>query len=165
MNRLPLDMAERWPYKISRGVIGPAGESYAASVSLSCATKAHTAFRSGQVMTAMPSDLSTRKNSARARGTSWGYRCSMLWEEKTASTDSEETVDMSVMVPTRSGLTDSSMSNRSSFQADKALVVRSLRLGPQPTWRKVFMMVYWGVVRKKPHGLVSGGVHDVLMNI
>ena len=90
-------------------------------------------------MTAMPSGLSTRMNSDRAKGTSWGYRCSMLWDEKTASTDSEETEDMSVMVPTRSGLTDSSMSKRSSFQWDRALVVRSLRLGPQPTCRKVFM--------------------------
>ncbi len=90
-------------------------------------------------MTAMPSGLSTRMNSDRAKGTSWGYKCSMLWEEKTASTDSEETEDMSVMVPTKSGLTDSSMSKRSSFQKDRALVVRSLRLGPQPTCRKVFM--------------------------
>jgi hypothetical protein len=109
-------------------------------VSLSSAIKAQTDLRSGQVMTAMPSDLSTRRNSDRAKGTSWGYRCSMLWEEKTASTDSEETEDMSVMVPTRSGLTDSSMSKRSSFQEDRALVVRSLRLAPQPTWRKDFII-------------------------
>ena len=109
----------------------------------------------------MPSGLSTRMNSDRAKGTSWGYRCSMLWEEKTASTDSEETEDMSVMVPTRSGLTDSSMSKRSSFQEDRALVVRSLRLEPQPTCRKVFMGFHkkpplpcerWGFGLTNPRG-------------
>jgi hypothetical protein len=31
----------------------------------------------------------TRKNSLRAIGTSWGKRCSILWEEKTASIDPE----------------------------------------------------------------------------
>jgi hypothetical protein len=46
---------------------------------------------------------------------------------------------MSVMVPIRSGLTDASMSKRSSFQEGSALVVRSFRLVPQPTWRNVFM--------------------------
>ena len=92
-------------------------------------------------MTAKLSDFKTRKNSDKATGTSWGYRCSMLWDEKTASTDSDKTEDICVMVPTKSGLTDSSMSKRSSFQSGelKPLVVRSLRLGPQPTWRKVFM--------------------------
>ena len=63
----------------------------------------------------------------------------MLWDEKTASTDSEETADISVIVPTKSGCTDSSISKRSSFHTAKPEVVRSLRLGPQPTWRKVFM--------------------------
>ena len=86
---------------MSIGVMGPAGEVYAASVNLSSAINAQTDLRSGQVMIAMPSYLSTRTNSARATGTSCGYKCSMLWEEKTASTDSEETEDMSVIVPTK----------------------------------------------------------------
>jgi hypothetical protein len=58
-----------------------------------------------------------------------------------ALTESAETEAMSVIVPVTSGDTEGSMSRRISDQASvlKPRVVRSLRLGPQPTWRKVFM--------------------------
>ena len=61
----------------------------------------------------------------------------MLWLENTASTEASATRDMSVIVPTMSGATPGSMSRRSSCQSGvlKPVVVRSLRLGPQPTWR------------------------------
>ena len=115
-------------------------------------------------MTVKPSGFITLKNSDKATGTSWGYRCSMLWEEKTASTDSVETEDMSVMVPTKSGRTDSSISKRNSFQSAKPAVERSLRLVPHPTWRKVFMgfcLKARECTQKKPHPLVRGGVFDI----
>src|SRR3989338_6431588 len=65
----------------------------------------------------------------------------MLWLEKTASTEASATADISVIVPTISGLTLSSISRRSSCQSCvlKPRVVLSLCLGPQPTWRNCFM--------------------------
>jgi hypothetical protein len=64
----------------------------------------------------------------------------MLWEEKTASTDSVATEDMSVMVPTKSGLTDSSMSKRSSFQSgdDKAFCGAVFAFGTAANVKKSF---------------------------
>ena len=52
------------------------------------------------------------------------------------------TAAMSVMVPVTSGCTAGSMSSRISCQPGwlKPAVVRSLRLGPQPTWRRDFML-------------------------
>ena len=52
-----------------------------------------------------------------------------------------DSADMSVIEPMMSGFTDGSTSRRSSVQtaALKPRVVCSLRLGPQPTWRNVFI--------------------------
>src|SRR5689334_23254671 len=68
----------------------------------------------------------------------------MLWLENSASTEASLTWDMSVMVPTMSGLTLSSISKRSSCHCSEAkpLVVLFLLFGPQPTWRKVFTISY-----------------------
>ena len=61
--------------------------------------------------------------------------------ENTASTLASATAGMAVMLPMMSGRTDSSISSLSSSQSGvlKPAVVRSLRFGPQPTWRNVFI--------------------------
>ena len=62
----------------------------------------------------------------------------MLWLENMASTEAESSADISVILPTISGETFSSISKRSSSQSAvlKPTVVWSLRLNPQPTCKK-----------------------------
>jgi len=121
---------------MSIGAMGPAGLVYAGSVRRSLAMRAQTERRSGHVINAKPEGLRTLLNSVNARGTSSGYRCSILWEENTASTDMVATDDMSVMDPITSGDTSGLISRRISSQPKPAKGVWSDRLVPHPTWRK-----------------------------
>ena len=67
-------------------------------------TLAAIALRSGQVISKNPPPgRRTLRNSAKAMGTSCASRCSMLWEEKIASTEAAGTSGIAVMVSVRSG--------------------------------------------------------------
>ena len=60
MYKFPAAIEGRNPYSISIGAMGPAGEVYAGSKSLSSATNLQTDCKSGQVNITKPSSFSTR---------------------------------------------------------------------------------------------------------
>lgn len=78
------------------------------------AASSATPWRLGPVITAKPSGFSTRRNSAKARPTSWTASCSRAWLQNKASTEAEATAERSVRPATWSGLNAGSGSTESS---------------------------------------------------